>query len=141
VTPEFQYNFEWSQTKATANVRKHGVSFEQAATVFREVATPPSTGSSLPIEYEDRSQTVPEQTPMKNEYDFSNGERERFYRLNAKLHLLVYLEPQIEARLASAARKRGEDLGSLVNRLLKRRSNWPKRYADEYTRSHEQVGQ
>jgi hypothetical protein len=57
---------------------------------------------------------------MKKEYDFSKAERGRFYRPGAKLNLPVYLEPQIEARLATAARKRGEDLGALVNRLLKR---------------------
>jgi uncharacterized DUF497 family protein len=28
------YEFEWSSRKASANVRKHGVSFEEAATVF-----------------------------------------------------------------------------------------------------------
>jgi hypothetical protein len=56
---------------------------------------------------------------MKKEYDFSKAERGRFHRPGAKLNLPVYLEPQIEARLASAARKRGEDLGVLVNRLLK----------------------
>jgi hypothetical protein len=57
---------------------------------------------------------------MKKEYDFSKGERGRFYRPNAKLNLPVYLEPQIAARLAAAARKRDEDLGELVNRILKR---------------------
>jgi hypothetical protein len=57
---------------------------------------------------------------MKKEYDFSKAERGRFYRPGARLNLPVYLEPQIEARLATAARKRGEDLGTLVNRLLKR---------------------
>lgn len=57
---------------------------------------------------------------MKKEYDFSKAERGRFYRRGAKLNLPVYLDPQIEARLASTARKRGEDLGTLVNRLLKR---------------------
>jgi len=57
---------------------------------------------------------------MKKEYDFSKAERGRFYRPGAKLNLPVYLEPKIEARLAAAARKRGEDLGVLVNRLLKR---------------------
>ncbi len=30
------YHFEWDPTKAAANVRKHGVRFEQAATVFRD---------------------------------------------------------------------------------------------------------
>ena len=29
-------NFEWEPAKAVANVRKHGVSFEEAATVFAD---------------------------------------------------------------------------------------------------------
>lgn len=32
----FAYHFEWDPAKAVANRRKHGVSFEQAATVFRD---------------------------------------------------------------------------------------------------------
>ena len=28
------YRFEWNETKAEANVRRHGVSFEEASTVF-----------------------------------------------------------------------------------------------------------
>lgn len=28
--------FEWDEQKAAANLRKHGVSFEEAATVFRD---------------------------------------------------------------------------------------------------------
>jgi uncharacterized protein len=31
-----QYNFEWDPTKAKANLKKHGVSFETAVTVFRD---------------------------------------------------------------------------------------------------------
>lgn len=31
-----QYHFEWDPAKARSNLRKHGVSFEQAATVFRD---------------------------------------------------------------------------------------------------------
>lgn len=30
----FQYQFEWDPTKARQNARKHGVTFERAATVF-----------------------------------------------------------------------------------------------------------
>jgi hypothetical protein len=48
------------------------------------------------------------------------AERGRFYRPGARPNLPIYLEPQNAARLAAAARKRGEDLGVLVNRLLKR---------------------
>jgi len=36
VTSEFQYNFEWDPLKAVANLRKHGVTFERAATVFQD---------------------------------------------------------------------------------------------------------
>lgn len=32
----FQYSFEWDPNKAVANRRKHGIGFEQAATVFRD---------------------------------------------------------------------------------------------------------
>jgi uncharacterized DUF497 family protein len=31
-----EYNFEWNPEKAGKNRQKHGVSFEQAATVFRD---------------------------------------------------------------------------------------------------------
>ncbi len=31
-----EYNFEWDPAKAISNRSKHGVSFEQAATIFRD---------------------------------------------------------------------------------------------------------
>ena len=31
-----QYNFEWDPKKDKRNLRKHGVTFEQAATIFRD---------------------------------------------------------------------------------------------------------
>ena len=34
VADRFEYRFEWDPVKATRNARKHGVTFEQAATVF-----------------------------------------------------------------------------------------------------------
>jgi uncharacterized protein len=33
---ERQFQFEWDEIKAAANLRKHGVSFELAATVFND---------------------------------------------------------------------------------------------------------
>lgn len=30
----FEYHFEWDPIKATSNAKEHGVTFEQAATVF-----------------------------------------------------------------------------------------------------------
>lgn len=34
MTTVFDYHFEWDATKATSNQRKHGISFDLAATVF-----------------------------------------------------------------------------------------------------------
>ncbi len=31
-----QYNFEWDPGKAKTNIKKHKISFEQAATIFRD---------------------------------------------------------------------------------------------------------
>jgi len=36
VATPFAYTFEWDPNKAVANRRKHGIGFEQAATVFRD---------------------------------------------------------------------------------------------------------
>lgn len=30
------YDFEWDPSKATSNLRKHGIGFDQAVTVFRD---------------------------------------------------------------------------------------------------------
>jgi hypothetical protein len=34
MNPEAVYDFQWNPTKALYNARKHGVTFDQAATVF-----------------------------------------------------------------------------------------------------------
>ncbi len=55
---------------------------------------------------------------MKKEYDFSKAERGRFYRPGAKLNIPVYLKPRVHSHLARVARKRGEDISTVVNKLL-----------------------
>ena len=35
----FQYQFEWDPVKARQNVKKHGVTFERAATIFLDSQT------------------------------------------------------------------------------------------------------
>ena len=32
----FQYHFEWNSSKARSNLRKHGLAFERAATIFQD---------------------------------------------------------------------------------------------------------
>ena len=56
---------------------------------------------------------------MKKEYDFSKGERGKFYRPNAKLNLPVYLDEEVLAFVQRIARRRKSDLSSVVNQLLR----------------------
>ena len=45
---EQHFQFDWSESKAASNIRKHGVSFELASSVFNDpqVLTVPDTGHS-----------------------------------------------------------------------------------------------
>ena len=56
---------------------------------------------------------------MKKEYDFSKGERGKFYRPGATLSLPVYLDPEVLAFVQRIARKRKSDVSSVVNHLLR----------------------
>ena len=56
---------------------------------------------------------------MRSKYDFSKGERGKFYRKNAELQLPVYLEDDVLTYLQERARAKGVELNELVNALLK----------------------
>ena len=56
---------------------------------------------------------------MKKEYDFSKGERGKFYKPNLKLNLPIYLEPEIMIFVKSIAKKKNSDLSTVVNDLIK----------------------
>ena len=58
--------------------------------------------------------------PMKSQYDFSKGERGKFYREGAQLHVPVYLSNDVQTTLAELANAKGMDLSVLVNDLLKK---------------------
>ena len=55
---------------------------------------------------------------MKEEYDFSNGERGKFYNKNATFNLPVYLEPEIESFIAKLAKDQKKNMSEIVNALL-----------------------
>jgi hypothetical protein len=57
---------------------------------------------------------------MKNEYDFSNAERGKFFRKDAVLDLPVYLEAGVRDYLTARAKAKGVEVNELVNELLKR---------------------
>ena len=57
---------------------------------------------------------------MKENYDFSQGERGKFYHPDAEFHLPVYLEPAVANFIQQIALKRNTTLGELVNIWLKK---------------------
>ena len=57
---------------------------------------------------------------MKEHYDFSKGQRGKFYNKDAVFKLPVYLDEKIESYLAARAAAKGVDLSDLVNDLLQK---------------------
>ena len=57
---------------------------------------------------------------MKQRYDFSKGERGKFYKPGAVFRLPVYLDEKVERYLAARADAKGVELSELVNELLKK---------------------
>ena len=57
---------------------------------------------------------------MKAEYDFSKGERGKFFRPDSEMRLPIYLDADVQRYLAERAADKGVPLGEMVNGLLKR---------------------
>lgn len=56
---------------------------------------------------------------MREEYDFSKGERGKFFRPDAKLNIPIYLDDEVSAFVDRIALKKGVDRSSVVNQLLR----------------------
>ena len=56
---------------------------------------------------------------MKKEYDFSKGERGKFYKPDLKLNLPIYLDPETRSFIEKIAKKKKTDLSTVVNDLIK----------------------
>ena len=57
---------------------------------------------------------------MPAEVDFSRGTRGKFFHPNAGIGLPIYLDQQVQTRLAAIASAKGLDFSALVNDLLKK---------------------
>ena len=57
---------------------------------------------------------------MKAQYDFSHGERGKFYHPDAEFHLPIYLEPDIAEFLQAIAMKKQIAVDELVNSWLRK---------------------
>lgn len=56
---------------------------------------------------------------MRKEYDFSKGERGKFFRKGAKHHLPVYLDDEVQSYLQQRAQAKGVEVNQLVNEMLR----------------------
>lgn len=56
---------------------------------------------------------------MRKEYDFSKGERGKFYRPDMKLNIPIYLDEEVSAFVDKIASKKRMDRSSVVNELLR----------------------
>jgi len=57
---------------------------------------------------------------MEPEYDFTKGERGKFYRPGMVLRLPVYLNAELQSHLTAVAERKGIALDDLVNDILAR---------------------
>ena len=57
---------------------------------------------------------------MKDEYDFSNAERGRFFHPDAKLNIPLYLDNDVESYFLSKAKAKGVNMQEMVNELLRK---------------------
>ena len=60
---------------------------------------------------------------MKKEYDFSKGERGKFYRPHARLNLPIYLDEDIAEFIEKYARHKKMDAQAVVNEILRRKGD------------------
>ncbi len=56
---------------------------------------------------------------MKEEYDFSKGERGKFFRSDIRLNLPVYLDDDVMESVEKIAKKKNTDIQTVVNQILK----------------------
>lgn len=56
---------------------------------------------------------------MKEEYDFSKGERGKFFRNDIKLNLPVYLDDDVLELVEKIAKEKNTDIQTIVNQVLK----------------------
>jgi hypothetical protein len=57
---------------------------------------------------------------MKKEYDFSKGERGKFYQPNAELDLPIYLDQDVAKFLRELAEKNRTEIEIIVNDWLRK---------------------
>jgi len=55
---------------------------------------------------------------MQDEYDFSKGEKGKFYNKNANFHIPIYLDSKLEDFITKIANEQKTTITQVVNNLL-----------------------
>ena len=103
------YDFDWYPAKAQSNLRKHGVSFRLATTVFRDPL-------AITLYDEDHSDDEDRWVTL----GYAETGILIVYRPDAVFRLPVYLDEQVQSYLVAKADAKGVELSDLVNDLLRR---------------------
>ncbi|OGU13801.1 MAG: hypothetical protein A2X61_14145 [Ignavibacteria bacterium GWB2_35_12] len=56
---------------------------------------------------------------MKREYDFSKGERGKFYQKDAVFNIPIYLEPEVKTFIENIAEKKKKNIQDVVNSIIR----------------------
>jgi len=56
---------------------------------------------------------------MKSEYDFSKGERGKFYNPEAKFKMPIYLDDDLQEFFIELSKKKKESINVLINSTIK----------------------
>jgi cytidylate kinase len=57
---------------------------------------------------------------MKKQCDFSKAVRGKFYKSNLVLSIPIYLDAKLQKRVEEIARRKGQDVGALVRRIVRK---------------------
>ena len=57
---------------------------------------------------------------MKKEYDFSKGQRGKFYRPDVELNVPIYLESDVAKVVRERAKEKGTSIETVVNEWLRK---------------------
>ena len=89
--PVMRFDFEWHPLKAKENAEKR----------------------------QEKGTATTRSKPMKEEYDFSRGERGKFHRQDAVFNLPVYLDEDNRAFVEEVAQRKNRDISTVVNELIR----------------------
>lgn len=95
--------FQFDPAKAAGNLRKHGVSFADAESLFSDPLAP-------------RRQRY---AHMRPEYDFSKGKRGAITPTKGKTRITIYIDDTVLEEFRTRAEKAGGGYQTMINEALK----------------------